>query len=106
MPPVDEIARQVVSETLGRISQDLVRLQDAEHAFREELRTLLWTIMTSYWQETIVMVNRNRVSCLTSLPVPLGQWRSRIGLLGWVAELIPAPWKLKKLNKWEPYIAQ
>lgn len=79
---------------------------DPDRLFKEDLRTILKTLMTSHWQETIVLVNNKLVSCLTSLPQPLGHWRSSVGLTGWSAAFLPWPGKTHKINKWEPYITE
>lgn len=76
---------------------------DADSGFMQDLKTVITTIMTSRWEERVVLLGSSWVWSIAKLPAPIGNVRSPLGLKGLLAPLFPTALKTENVVIWEPY---
>lgn len=77
---------------------------DADKIFMHDLRTVIRTIMTSRWEERVVLLGSTRASSIARLPAPIGNVRSSMGLKGLLVPLLPTALKTENVVLWESYL--
>ena len=77
---------------------------DADRIFMQDLGTVIRTIMTSRWEERVVLLGGTWASSIALLPAPIGNVRSPLGLKGLLTLLLPTALKTENVVLWEPYL--
>ncbi|HEV8328223.1 MAG TPA: hypothetical protein VGQ08_12135 [Nitrospiraceae bacterium] len=77
---------------------------EADKVFMQDLKTVITTIMTSRWEERVVLLGGTWASSIAKLPAPIGNVRSLLGFKGLLAPLLPTGLKTENVVVWEPYL--
>jgi hypothetical protein len=76
---------------------------DGARTFQRQLSELITAVMSSRWEEHLVLF-RNRIVCCSAIfPRPAAQYRSTMGIPGIISRYFPLPGQSKKTIHWEPY---
>lgn len=75
---------------------------EADKVFMQHLKAVITTIITSRWEERVVLLGGTWASSIAKLPAPIGTVRSTLGLKGLLAPLLPTGVKTENVVIWEP----